>query len=186
MKVIQGSLKGRLLACPAGIRPASLMVKKACFDILRGEVEGSRVLDLFAGTGALGIEAISLGAKETVFIDNNGQSVDAIQKNITALNIAGKASVYQKDAFLALPLFVQRHEVFDIVFLDPPYHQGTLRKILHSLGEYDIVAPSRYIVALCYDKDEFTKENGLFSLICEKKYGQNLLLIYKKKELPKP
>jgi 16S rRNA (guanine966-N2)-methyltransferase len=182
MKILKGSLKGRNLSCPGQVRPVSVLVRKACFDILGDEVNGKRVLDLFAGAGSLGIEAISVGAKEVVFVDIQRNCTEAIKKNLELFKVTSKAQVYVKDAFTAVMDFYAAKEAFDIVFLDPPYYQGTLRKILQTLEGCDIVIPFGYLVGFCYAKDDFVREIKGFSLIVEKKYGQTVFLIYRKNE----
>jgi len=181
MRVILGSLKGRAIAVPPGIRPVSNRVKKACFDILGEVIEGKRVLELFAGSGALGIEALSLGAKEAAFVDVNPKCISAIKENIFSLGIAEKAKVYLKDAASAINDFHVYREKFDLIFLDPPYYEAKLINTLQKLEDYDILAPSGYIVSLGFIKDEHATNSKKFSLILEKKYGQTLLLVYAKK-----
>lgn len=181
MRILQGSLKGRTIRVPRGIRPAANIVKKACFDIMRGEIEGKRVLELFAGTGALGIEAISLGAREGVFVDSERDSANAVKDNLAALNLSLNTKVYLKDAVSAITDFHVYKELFDIIFLDPPYHQGMLKSTLQKLEEYDILTPHGYIISFCYVKDEYVADSSKFSIIVEKKYGQTLLLIYRKR-----
>jgi 16S rRNA (guanine(966)-N(2))-methyltransferase RsmD len=182
MRVILGSLKGREIKVPSGIRPVSNRVKKACFDILKEVIEGKRVLELFAGSGALGIEALSQGAKEAAFVDVKPECVRAIKENIFSLGISEKANVHLKDAASAINDFYVYKEKFDLIFLDPPYHEAKLINTLQKLEDYDILTPSGYIVCLCYIKDEYAKNSGKFSVILEKKYGQTLLLVYAKKE----
>ncbi|MFH1503778.1 MAG: 16S rRNA (guanine(966)-N(2))-methyltransferase RsmD [Candidatus Omnitrophota bacterium] len=181
MKIIGGKFKGRNIEAPKDIRPVSVMVRKACFDIFRGEVEGRNVLDLFAGSGSLGIEALSQGACGSTFVDSSKRGLRVLQKNITFLGIDSKSEVHLKDSLSAVKDFFTYRKYFDIVFLDPPYSSQMLRKTLQALEEYDILTPSGYIVAFCYWKDDFFEDCGKFSLIVHKKYGQTLLLIYRKK-----
>ncbi len=169
--------------CSLGTRPVAVHLRKSCFDMLRSEIEGKHILDLFAGTGALGLEALSSGAASLICIDKENQAVEAIRANITALKSTSNAQAYLKDAHVAVHDFCVQRRSFDIVFLDPPYYQGMLRKILQALEEYDIVTPSGYVIGFCYHRDEFLKESKRFSLIVEKKYGQTLLLIYRKEEI---
>jgi 16S rRNA (guanine(966)-N(2))-methyltransferase RsmD len=180
MIILKGSLKGIRIGCPPHIRPVALMVKKACFDIFKEEIQGKRVLDLFAGSGSLGIEALSNGAKEAIFVDIRGDCVETIKKNVFLCKISPKTKIYLKDAFGAIKGFATHGEAFDLIFLDPPYHRGMLRKALQTLEEYDILTPLNYIVSLCSNKDDFVRNSKVFSLIVEKKYGQTLLLIYRK------
>ncbi|MCK9573808.1 MAG: 16S rRNA (guanine(966)-N(2))-methyltransferase RsmD [Candidatus Omnitrophica bacterium] len=182
MRVILGSLKGRAIKVPSGIRPVSNRVKKACFDILKDVIGDKRVLELFAGSGALGIEALSQGAKEAVFVDVKPECVRAIKENIFSLGISEKANVHLKDTASAINDFYVYKEKFDLIFLDPPYHEAKLINTLQNLEDYDILTPSGYIVCLCYIKDEYVKNSGKFSVILEKKYGQTLLLVYARKE----
>jgi 16S rRNA (guanine(966)-N(2))-methyltransferase RsmD len=183
MRILQGTLKGRQIKVPKNIRPVANIVKKACFDIMRGEVEGKRVLELFAGSGALGIESISLGAKEAVFVDSERDSINAIKANVAALGLSSNAKVHSKDALSAIKDFSVYREAFDIIFLDPPYHEGMLKSSLQNLEEYDILTPHGYIISFCYIKDEYLAESSKFSIIVEKKYGQTLLLIYRKEAI---
>ncbi len=182
MKILGGKFKGRNIAAPLGIRPVALRVKKSCFDILRGEIQGKRVLDLFGGSGSLGIEALSQGAGEAIFLDSDRRCVYAIRKNLTSLGLNPQQKVVLKDVASGIKDFFTYKESFDIIFLDPPYHSGLLTKTLQLLEDYDIVAPSGYIVTFCYTKNDFVQARRGFSLIVEKKYGQTLFLIYRRDE----
>jgi len=182
MQIIQGQFKAKRLVCASGTRPVAVHLRKSCFDILGSEVSGKHILDLFAGTGALGLEALSLGAATLVCIDKENQAVEAIRANIATLGCALRAGVYLKEAVSAVRDFFTQRRSFDIIFVDPPYYQGILRKALQALEEYDIVTPFGYVVGFCYHKDEFLKESKRFSLLVEKKYGQTLLLIYRREE----
>lgn len=179
MRIIAGKFKGRNLICPPEVRPVSFLVRKACFDILSNVISDSKVLDLFAGTGALGIEALSQGAKDVFFIDSDKQCLDAVSKNLRTMDI-NNANVYLKDSFLAVKSLFERKYTFDIIFIDPPYYQGMLIKILQLLEECDILAPLGFLVCFCYVKDEYLKTGRNFSLILQRKYGQTNLLIYRK------
>ena len=182
MKIFGGKFKGRNIIVPSGIRPVSLRVKKSCFDILREEIQGKRILDLFGGSGSLGIEALSQGAKEAIFLDSDRHCVAIIRKNLTLLGLSPQQKVILKDSASGIKDFFTYREKFDIIFLDPPYHGGLLTKALQLLDEYDIVAPSGYIVTFCYAKDDFVQTGRRFSLIVEKKYGQTLVKIYRRNE----
>ena len=182
MKIAAGKFKGRNITAPLGIRPLSIRVKESCFNILKGEVEGKRVLDLFAGSGSLGIEAISQGAKEAHFVEIKKKCLKVIEKNLKSFTIVSEARTYQKDALSAIKDFSCYKEQFDLIFLDPPYNEGLLIKALQLLEEYAILAPSGYLVALCCQKDEFLEESSKFSLIVNRRYGQTRLLIYRKSD----
>ena len=180
MRILSGRFKGRNIIVPSGIRPVSLRVRKSCFDILKGEIQGKRVLDLFGGSGSLGIEALSQGAEEAIFLDSNRRCVAAIRKNLAFLGLNPKEKVILKDSASGIKDFFTYKESFDIIFLDPPYHSGLLTKALQLLEEYDIVTPSGYIVTFCSTKDDFVQARRGFSLIVERKYGQTLFLVYRR------
>ncbi len=180
MKIFGGTLRGKNIIVPEGIRPVSLRVKKSCFDILRGEFDGSVILDLFAGSGSLGIEALSQGASRAIFIDADKKSVKAVNRNIAELGLEDKGKVHRKDGIEAIKDFSVYREKFNIIFLDPPYYKGMATKSLQALKEYDILTPSGYIVVFCYRNDDFLDSSEEFSLIVQRKYGQTFLLIYVK------
>lgn len=126
MRVIAGRLGGRRLKAPPGrtTRPTSERVREALFSML-GAVEGTSVLDLFAGTGALGIEALSRGAQSAVFVERDARVADILAGNLTALGLAGEvAQVRRADALAALKGARARKETYDLVFIDPPYAQA--------------------------------------------------------------
>jgi 16S rRNA (guanine966-N2)-methyltransferase len=126
MRVIAGRLGGRVLKAPKGrrTRPTSDKVREALFSAL-GAIEGAEVLDLFAGTGALGIEAISRGAKRAVFVERDGSALGALEENLRALRIeSSEAEVRRGDALEALRTARRREETYDLVFIDPPYRQA--------------------------------------------------------------
>ena len=129
MRVITGSARGTRLTAPEGIetRPTSDMTKEAVFSILQFELEGAYVLDLFAGSGQMGIEALSRGAASCTFVDISRQAQEAIRRNLAAAKLTGsvKVAAMEAEAYLA-----SCREAFDIAFLDPPYDQGLLEKIL--------------------------------------------------------
>ncbi len=181
MKIIGGKYKNKNIIVPLDVRPVSVMVKKSCFDILSGEFEGKKVLDLFAGSGALGIESLSRGAKEAVFVDSARKSIIFVKKNISVLGLQDDTTVVLKDSFFAIQDFSVFKESFDLIFLDPPYSSGMVTKALQALEEYDILTHSGYIVVFCSVNDEYIEENNKFILILKRKHAQTLNLIYKKK-----
>ena len=135
MRVITGSARGRKLMEPKdqSVRPTTDMVKEAIFSIVQFDVPGRRVLDLFAGTGQLGIEALSRGARECVFVDNSAASLALVRKN---LEICGFSGVVVRSDALA---FLRRAGKFDLVFVDPPYHGGLYEDVLNGLFSFDIL-----------------------------------------------
>ncbi len=167
MRVISGSAKGRKLVVPSGdhVRPTKDRVKEAIFNSLHsyGLVESRSFLDLFSGTGSLGIEALSRGAKSVVFIDHHAEAIDCIILNVEKLNYGSTSKILKTDALS----FLERDDYFDVALLDPPYkyeHWGTLLK---QVNAHSIVIESSEQVTLESD----------WEIIKSQKYGQTNLLI---------
>jgi 16S rRNA (guanine(966)-N(2))-methyltransferase RsmD len=142
MRVITGSARGRKLQEPKdmSVRPTTDMVKEAIFSIIQFDVPGRRVLDLFAGTGQLGIEALSRGAAECVFVDNSTQSLNLVRQNLAACQLTGQ--VVRSDALS----YLAHCGKFDLVFLDPPYHEGLYNNVLNNLFTFDILNDGGIII----------------------------------------
>ena len=142
MRVITGAARGCRLQTLEGndVRPTTERVKEAMFSAIQFDIEGRRVLDLFAGSGQLGIEALSRGAESAVFIDNSKKSLDVVKCNLAATKFTDKAKVIGTDYMSYLSMTPDR---FDIVFMDPPYSQGILEAALQSvtrvLSDYAII-----------------------------------------------
>ena len=137
MRVIAGKAKGHSIKAPKGMstRPTSDKVREAIFSTIADKVTGARVLDLFAGSGALGIESLSRGAEHSVFVDNSAASLGAIRGNLVSVGLESSATVIKKDVFRYLNIY--KKAPFDLIFLDPPYKIGVkeiLRVIKSSLG----------------------------------------------------
>jgi 16S rRNA (guanine966-N2)-methyltransferase len=150
MRIVGGRLKGRNLAAPSSrdIRPTADRLRESLFNILihayDDPIADARVLDLFAGTGALGIEAISRGAKFTLFIDNGAEARALLRNNVEALGLGGVTKVYRRDATNLGP--AHPVEPFSLVFLDPPYAKGLANKALVSLRDGGWLMPSALLV----------------------------------------
>ncbi|MFB3883932.1 MAG: 16S rRNA (guanine(966)-N(2))-methyltransferase RsmD [Thermodesulfobacteriota bacterium] len=137
MRIISGISKGRRLATPKGqaIRPTSDRVKESIFNILGREVEGKVVLDLFAGTGNLGIEALSRGAKRALFVEKGKEALRLIQRNLSQSGMNGRSEIIPKDVLRAIGTLKQRGESFDLILMDPPYEKGLIQKTLMRLRQ---------------------------------------------------
>ena len=146
MRVIAGRLRSRILVpAPKGVRPTSDRIRESLFMRL-GDVAGVRVLDLFAGTGALGIEAISRGASGVVFVDRAAASLKALKKNLSALGIEDQATVIRGEVGSVLRRLIARGECFDLVFVDPPYDANALEPTLAALGRSPLLEPTATVV----------------------------------------
>ncbi len=150
MRVVGGRLKGRNIAAPSSrdIRPTADRLRESVFNILLhaydDPIEGARVLDLFAGTGALGIEAVSRGAAFTLFVDNGAEARALLRNNVEALGLGGVTKVYRRDATNLGP--AHPVEPFALVFLDPPYGRGLAEKALASLHSGGWLTPGALLV----------------------------------------
>ena len=177
MRVITGSARGRVLATLEGgdvVRPTTDKVKEAMFSIIQFDIEGRRVLDLFAGCGQLGIEALSRGAEKCTFVDSDSKSVAVIKQNLEHTKLSDMAAVAQIDAFSFLRM---SSDVFDIVLLDPPYGTGLLQKALASLDGK--VAEGGLIVCEFPAKEELPETAGGLTLFKRYKYGKTELAVYR-------
>ena len=132
MRIISGISKGKRLCTLRGraIRPTSDRVKESIFNILGKEVDGRHVLDLFAGTGNVGIEALSRGATRTVFVEKERSAIDLIKKNLSHCGFEDRVHIMTGEVERAIRLLHRKGEVFDFIFMDPPYRRGLVQKTL--------------------------------------------------------
>ena len=179
MRVITGKARGTILKTPDGVatRPTADRVKEAVFSMLQFQIPGSRVLDLFGGTGQLGIEALSREAKCAVFVDEREDACRLIRENLKRTNLQPFAQVVRSD-YLA---YLKRcPETFDIIFLDPPYAEVFLENALKMITEIDILQSGGIIVTerplgkvLTADFDGYTRSKDY-------KYGKTVITLYRK------
>ena len=141
MRVCAGQYKSRRIECPDGIRPTTDRVKEAIFSALAMDLHGKIVLDLFAGSGALGIEALSRGAEAVTFVEQARSCLSAIRKNIALLDAAEKATLIKADALSFVPSCTH---TFDLILMDPPYHKGLASQLAPQV--YNLVNPGGVLV----------------------------------------
>jgi len=146
MRIITGSARGRRLKELEGMetRPTTDRVKEGMFSVLQFDIEGRRVLDLFAGTGQLGIECLSRGAASAVFVDRRADAVKLIRENLKITELSDRARVVSGDSMEYLKAL---REKFDLILLDPPYAEGLLEMAIAHIAKFDILAPHGIIVA---------------------------------------
>ncbi|MBW1915551.1 MAG: 16S rRNA (guanine(966)-N(2))-methyltransferase RsmD [Deltaproteobacteria bacterium] len=181
MRITGGKLKGRRLSALKGmnIRPTSDMVKEAIFNLLGQDLTGMTVLDLFAGTGALGIESLSRGASKAVFVDNSRQSIRLIRKNLELLGLDPSGIVLNRDLKRGMPAessLIQGG--FDLVFLDPPYSKGLALVALKKLAGTDILSPKGIVVTESLKEDELPERSGRLRMFDNRLYGTTKINIY--------
>lgn len=177
MRVITGSARGIRLITPEGtdvVRPTSEKAKEGVFSSIQFDIEGRRVLDLFAGSGQLGIEALSRGAESAVFVDMSDKSLQAVTKNLQNTSLLGKAKVIKSQYSLFLSRCTDK---FDIAFLDPPYKAGLLSDALTLVSK----VMSDYGLIICeHPSDaELPSEVGSFCVYKTLKYGKIIIDFYK-------
>ncbi len=177
LKVIGGELKGRPLASPRGyaVRPTAGRVREAIFNILHFYIEQTIVLDLFAGTGAMGIEALSRGAGRALFIDNNRSVLTVIKRNIRTCGLEAVTETHQQDATGNLTGLSLRGLVFDLVFMDPPYGQEAVRPALAALAASGSLKPGSRIVVEHSPKEPIYDEIGRYKQRDQRRYGKTLV-----------
>ena len=179
MRVITGSARGVQLKTPEGLvtRPTSDRVKEAMFSIIQFEIPGAMVLDLFGGTGQLGIEALSRGAKNAVFVDAGEPACRLIRENLKRTKLEGQARVVRADY---LDYLSRTGEQFDIILLDPPYAEEFLENALNRITEIDILQSDGIIVTERPLGKELPFEFDGYIRSRDYKYGKTLLTIYRK------
>ena len=177
MRVITGTARGRRLKEPVGLetRPTADRVKEGIFSSIQFELEGRRVLDLFGGTGQMGIEALSRGAAHATFVDLRKEAVGIIRENLSLTGFSDRATVVQGDY---LAFLTRCRETFDVIFLDPPYASGLLVKALEDIAAFDICREHGIIVAESAVETELPALAPPYSLYRQYRYGKIKLSVY--------
>ncbi|WP_425425150.1 16S rRNA (guanine(966)-N(2))-methyltransferase RsmD [Amphibacillus marinus] len=185
IRVIAGQYKGRPINPVPGklTRPTSDKVKESLFNRLGPYFSGGLGLDLFAGSGNLGIEALSRGLERVVFVDQQKEAIRVIHQNIAMFPLDNRVEVYRNDAFRALKALHKREFKFDYVFLDPPYKKGLYEQLLADLSKYQLTSDQAIIVCEHETSNVLPIEVGSFSQIRSEKYGgMTTISLYKRKE----
>jgi 16S rRNA (guanine966-N2)-methyltransferase len=182
MRITGGKFGGRTLVAPrdARVRPTSDKVRQAIFNILLHNdfgtaLEGARTADLFAGTGALGIEALSHGASFCLFVDDSAESRALIRENIEALALTGASKIWRRDATSLGPMVAGAGGPFDLVFLDPPYRKGLIAPALTGLRGGGWLADGALLVAEIAEDENIPSTDG-FAQLDERIYGDTRVL----------
>ena len=184
MRITAGQFKGMRLTVPARIRPTSDKVRQALCNILGEFIEGARVLDGFAGSGAVGIEALSRGAAFVAFLEQDTEAVLAIRENLERLAPELPRSawrVMQADVDRGLGQLARLEEPFDLVFLDPPYHSDEGKKALHSVVEYVMVTPAAVVAIEHSRRDIPPTAVGPWQQWKQHRYGETVLSFYQRR-----
>ena len=181
MRVISGYLKGRNILGynTPGTRPTMDRVKESMFASIQNYINESIVLDLFCGTGSLGIEAISMGANKCYFVDNGKEILKYLNKNIENMNIKDKSIVINKDYKEALIYFKNNNIKFNIVLVDAPYKMEVMEEIIKIINKYDLLYDNGILV-LEYSSDKLLDNYDNLGLYRSKRYGDKYVTIYHK------
>mgnify|MGYP000902166407 CR=1 FL=1 len=178
MRVISGTAKGRKLKEPGGrvIRPTTDMVKESVFNIIQFDIEGRHVLDLFAGTGQMGIEALSRGAASAVFVDESNEAIRLVRENIKHMGFEDRATVTKGDAVS----FLRHGGKYDVIFLDPPYGLPLMEKALGSIFEFDMLKVNGIIICETNAERQMPEPRSPYKKGREYRYGRVKIVLYGK------
>jgi 16S rRNA (guanine966-N2)-methyltransferase len=181
-RILAGSGKGRRLRAPKGslTRPTGARVKKTLFDILAPRLPGCRFLDAFAGSGGVGIEALSRGASRVVLVEASDSAVAAIRENLDALPaLGGKAQLFRQDARLALAALADTGVRFDLVYLDPPYDSGLYEPLLEQIGGTGLLEEEGIVVAEHFHKRALPERIGRLARTRSVRIGDHCLSFFR-------
>lgn len=179
MRIIAGAFKGRRLAPVKGrIRPTAAKVREAVFSILGPAVGGLRVLDLFAGTGALGIEALSRGAAVAVFVEDHPESLKVLRRNLEDLGLADRTTVWPLPVTAALKKLAGQVERFGLAFLDPPYGGGDAVAALTALASLNLLRPGARVVVEHSRRESLPEACGQLGRLEVRRYGDTQVAFY--------
>ncbi len=182
MRVVAGSLKGRSIKAVKGTntRPTTDKVKESIFNIIGPYFDGGIALDLFGGSGNLGIESLSRGIDKAIFVDKEGIAINTIKENVKELRLGDRVEIYRNDAFRALKALVKREIQFDLILLDPPYKGQKINEIIEFVHEHQLLASGGLIMAECLKEDVLHASVGDIEQIKREIYGITAISIYKR------
>ena len=162
MRVISGEARGRKLLSPKGlaVRPTGDRFRETLFDIIGPDIRDSAFLDLFAGSGAIGIEALSRGAESAVFVDNSPDAVRVIEKNIDLVRYRGRSLVLGTDCLEALRSLSEKGRSFDYIFMDPPYRLNLCTAVLRAIGDLSLLRAGGLVIAEQASDEELPEAAG--------------------------
>ncbi len=186
MRIITGSAKGRHLKSNAHqrLRPTSDRVKESLFSILGEFVNNARVLDLYAGTGNLGLEALSRGAQSAVFIEKAHSAISILHENVETLGFREVCEVWKADVLTAIPKLAARQLRFELIFADPPYHSDALDKAASLLINHRLLALEGILIIEKHLKHELKLRDIPITCFRENRYGDTLIQFYQWKKEP--
>lgn len=184
MRIISGSARGRKILSPQSsvTRPTLDRIKESIFNIIQNQVYGSRVLDVFAGTGSLGLEAASRGAKFSYLVDKSPETYPLLRENIRNLKFEDLCKSFNMDAYSALEEFARKSIVFDLIFIDPPYAKEMIPPAMENIDKKELLDKEGLIVTKTDSSEEIYEGTERIKLFDHRKYGNTTVCFYKFKE----
>ena len=181
MKILTGKLRGQKIKLDPTpkLRPTSDKVRQAIFNMFQGEIEGKEVLDLYSGTGALGIEALSQGAARVEFVEENWMQCQKIKTTLRDLNLSDRAVIKKSDAVKEVARLSGQKQNFQFVFLDPPYGKNLAYQTLQAIARSEIVKLDSWVVCEAGKAEQIPETIGRLERVKNKYYGDTQILIYK-------
>jgi 16S rRNA (guanine966-N2)-methyltransferase len=181
LKIIAGALKGRRLMTPRGAttRPTADQVRIALMDTLAPRLPHARVLDLFAGAGGVGLEALSRGAAHVTFVERDARAVAALRENVAALGVGALVRVRRGDVLREVAGLYEAGERFDLVFLDPPYDAELVETTLQALGGGGLLLAEAWVIAQHFTKRAPAETIGVLAVFRARRFGETTLSFYR-------
>jgi 16S rRNA (guanine966-N2)-methyltransferase len=182
MRISGGTYRGRILTSPKGdrTRPTSDLLRQAMFNVLGDRIRDARVLDLFAGSGALGLEALSRGARSATFVEAERGALRSLRANLVALGLAERGIILARDAFAALEALAAAEGVFEVVFLDPPYGGDPALRSIETLALSPVLGDNALLVVQAFHKTPLPERSGRLVRIWDRRYGESRVALYRK------
>ncbi len=183
MRIIGGEFRGRSIKHPPfkTVRPTKDRIREAVFNMIAEKVPGARAMDLFAGSGAYGMESLSRGATGSVFVDNDIHCVKIINENITELGLEARTKTFTEDVFRTLELLGKNKERFDLIFSDPPFNRDMAKKTLLTINQYDILNRCGLLIIEHHLREFVPEAADHIFILRQKTYKDILISIYIKK-----
>lgn len=184
MRVIAGTAKGRRLKTVKGMttRPTADRVKESLFNIIKEKLEDNSFLDLYAGTGNIGIEALSRGVVRVVFVERDKQAIKILRENLQLTNFQQNVEIYQQDVMTALEILGKKKRSFDLIFLDPPYYEGLEEKTLASICSNKVLTSQGLVIIEHSRKNTLPSTVASLQLIRTENYGDTAISFYRIRE----
>jgi 16S rRNA (guanine966-N2)-methyltransferase len=185
MRISGGSLRGRTICAPKGLktRPTSDFLRQVAFNLLGGRILHANVLDLFAGSGAFGLDALSRGADRATFVEQDRAAVAALSANLAALELASRARVVRSSVHTALRRPEGMGEAFDVVFLDPPYGEDVILPTLESLASGNDLGENSFVLVQAFHKAPLPERMGCLHVTRCRRHGESCLALYTKESV---